>query len=107
MKRGDLVLVAVPGDFGKPRPALLVQNNLFDQHPSITICLITSHVLEAPLLRYTVEPTGSNGLSKKSQIQIDKLVTIARTKAGQVIGSLTRKQMQEATRLLALFIGIA
>jgi mRNA interferase MazF len=107
MKRGNLILVAVSGDFGKPRPALLVQSDLFDQHPSITICLVTSHLLEAPLLRYTVEPSGSNGLSKTSQIQIDKLVIIARSKAGQVIGSLTRKQMQEVTRLLALFVGIA
>ncbi len=107
MKRGDLVLVAVPGDYGKPRPALIVQSDLFSEHPSITICLLTSHLQPTPLFRYNVEPAPENGLTTVSQVQIDKVMTLPRTKLGQTIGLLADRQMQEISRLIALWIGIA
>lgn len=107
MKRGDLVLVAIAGAFGKPRPALIVQSSLFSEHPSVTICLLTSHLKQTPLFRHEVEPHNDNGLSVTSQVQIDKIMTVPREKIGAVIGQLTDKQMSEITRLLALWIGIA
>jgi mRNA interferase MazF len=107
MKRGDLVLVATPGDFGKTRPSLIVQTNLFTEHPSVTICLLTSHLKQTPLFRYSVEPHPNNGLTVSSQVQIDKIMTVPREKIGAVIGELTDKQMSEITKLLALWIGIA
>lgn len=107
MKRGDLLLVAVSGDYGKARPALIVQSDLFGEHPSVTICLLTTHLQETPLFRYPLEPTVGNGLQASSQIQIDKLMTLPRTKVGAVIGSLPDRQMQEVTRLLALWLGLA
>jgi mRNA interferase MazF len=107
MKRGDLVLVATPGDYGKPRPALIIQSDLFQEHPSVTLCLLTSHLRQTPLIRYEVEPSSDNGLSVTSQVQIDKLMTIPRQKIGAVIGRLSAKQMNEITRLLVLWIGVA
>ena len=107
MKRGDLILIALPGDYGKPRPALIVQSNLFSEHPSLTICLLTSHIHETPLFRFYVEPSPENGLSVPSQVQIDKVMTVPREKIGEVIGKLSHKQMYEITKLLALWIGIA
>jgi mRNA interferase MazF len=107
MKRGDLVLVATPGDYGKTRPALIIQSRLFAEHPSLTICLLTSHATQTPLFRYSLEPHAENGLSCTSQVQIDKIMTVPRDKIGTVIGQLTDKQMSEITRLLALWIGIA
>jgi mRNA interferase MazF len=107
MKRGDLVSVATPGDYGKPRPALIVQTGLFSEHPSVTICLLTSHITQTPLFRYSVEPHDDNGLSATSQVQIDKIMTVPREKIGATIGKLTDKQMNEITKLLALWIGIA
>ncbi|MDO3377958.1 type II toxin-antitoxin system PemK/MazF family toxin [Geoalkalibacter halelectricus] len=107
MKRGDLVQVALPGAFGKPRPALIVQSDLFAAHPSVTICLLTSHPQPTPLFRHTIEPNPENGLTTVSQIQVDKLMTLPRAKLGQVIGRLTKQQMQEVTQLLALWVGIA
>jgi mRNA interferase MazF len=107
MKRGDLVLIALPGDYGKPRLALIVQSGLFSDHPSVTICLLTSHLRETPLFRFHVEPTLDNGLSVPSQVQTDKLMTIPREKIGRIIGKLSRKHMYEITKLLALWIGIA
>jgi mRNA interferase MazF len=107
MKRGDLVLIAIPGDYGKPRPALIVQSSLFSDHPSVTICLLTSHLQETPLFRFHVEPGDNNGLSVPSQVQIDKLMTVPREKIGRIIGKLSRKDMYEITKLLALWVGIA
>jgi len=107
MKRGDLVLVATPGDYGKPRPALIVQSNLFLEHPSATICLLTSHLQETPLFRYVVTPHPDNGLTVLSQVQIDKIMTIPCIKIGATIGHLNARQMNEVTKLLALWIGVA
>ena len=107
MKRGDLVSVTTSGDYGKPRPALIVQSELFSEHQSVTICLLTSHITQTPLFRYNVEPSGDNGLSVTSQVQIDKIMTVPREKTGAVIGQLSDKQMNEITKLLALWIGLA
>lgn len=107
MKRSDLVLVATPGDYGKLCPALIVQTNLFSEHPSVTICPLTSHIKQTPLFRYSVEPHADNGLSVTSQVQIDKIMTIPCKKLGGTVGQLTDKQMNEINRLLTLWIGIA
>jgi mRNA interferase MazF len=107
VKRGDLVLVATAGDYGKPRPSLIVQSDLFQEHPSVTVCLLTSHLRQTPLFRYEVEPCIDNGLSSTSQVQIDKLMTIPRQEIGQVIGRLSTKQMNEITKLLVLWVGVA
>ena len=107
MIRGDLVLVATPGDYGKPRPSLIVQSDLFQEHPSVTVCLLTSHLRQTPLIRYEVEPSVDNGLTATSQVQIDKLMTVPRPKIGPVIGRLSTKQLNEITKLLLLWVGVA
>jgi mRNA interferase MazF len=107
MKRGDLVLVAPPGAYGKPRPALIIQFDMFAEHPSVTICLLSSHLQQTPLFRYQVEPHSENGLSVPSQVQVDKIMTLPRTKLGQKIGRLRDRQLQEITRLIALWVGLA
>ena len=91
MKRGDLVLVVPPGDYGKPRPSLIIQSNLISEHPSLTICLLTSHIKQTPMFRYSVDPHPDNGLSVQSQVQIDKIMTVPRDKIGATIGLLTNK----------------
>ncbi len=80
--------VALQGDQGKPRPALVVQSDHFADLGSITVLPITSTLVEAPLLRVTVEPDGLNGLSKRSQIMVDKPQTPPRSRLGTVIGHL-------------------
>lgn len=64
--RGDLVTVSLPGDYGKPRPALVIQSDLFAEHPSVTVLPITSHLVDAPLLRIDIGP--ESGLERPSQI---------------------------------------
>ena len=88
MKRGDLVTVALSGDYGKPRPALIVQADVFDLHPSVTVLPLTTETYDAPLFRVTVSPGKESGLKKISQVMVDKMTTVPRAKIGQRIGRL-------------------
>lgn len=107
MKRGDLVTIALPGDFGKPRPALVVQSDFFDAHPSVTVLPVTSDLRATPLFRVTVSPSEANGLHKPSQVMVDKAMTVAREKVGESFGKLNPDTMLEVERCLAVFLGIA
>lgn len=107
MKRCDIITVTIKGDYGKPRPALILQSDLFNKHPSITIAPVTSELRNTPLFRYTLEPNEENGLKKKSQIMIDKITTIKTDRAGEVIGHVNLKQTTEINRLIAVWLGIA
>jgi len=107
MRRGDLVTVAAPGDYGKPRPALVIQSDLFEELPSVTLCLVTSELRVAPIFRITVDPSPDNGLRRVSQIQVDKVLTVARERIGGTIGRLDDATMLKVNRSLAVFIGIA
>ncbi len=66
--RGDLVTITLQGDFGKPQPALVIQADAFDAHPSVTVLPVTSTRVDAPLLRVTLQPTAQNRLRKPSQV---------------------------------------
>jgi mRNA interferase MazF len=107
MRRGDLVTVALQGDLGKPRPALVIQSDLFDTHPSVTILPVTSELRDAPLFRISVRPGGLNALTKPSQVMVDKPQSIAREKAGAVIGRVDDETMLAVNRALAVFMGFA
>jgi mRNA interferase MazF len=106
MKRGDLVTVAIPGDFGKPRPALIVRADHFSGLGTVTVLLITSMVVEAPLLRIDIQPNEKNGLQKPSQIMIDKMMTVRKDKLGPVFGSADDVTMLKIGRTLAVFLGV-
>ena len=107
MKRGSLVTIAVQGDHGKPRPGLIIQSDHFDQHPSVTILPLTSTLVAAPLFRVAMEPSEENGLAIKSQVMVDKAITVSREKLGTDIGQASYAVMQEIDRCLAVFLGIA
>lgn len=105
--RGDLVTVAVQGDFGKPRPALVIQADAFAGLNSITVLPITSTLVDAPLLRITLTPTDENGLQQTSQVMIDKILTVKNEKIGRTIGRLNVDVLVEIERCLAVFLGVA
>lgn len=107
MKRGDLVTIALSGDYGKPRPAVVIQSDLFDAHPSVTILPVTSELRDAPLFRIRVEATSDNGLRRTSEVMVDKLQTVAREKIGRTIGHLDDESMLAINRALAVFLGFA
>ncbi len=106
MRRGDLVTVALQGDQGKPRPALLVQSDHFGDLVSVTVLPITSRLIEAPLLRVPIEPSEQNGLTTRSQVMVDKPQTPLRSKLGTVIGRLDDASLITVNRLLAVFLGL-
>lgn len=108
MKRGDIVLAVAAGDYGKPRPALVVQSDLFnDTHASVLVCLMTSDLQDAPLFRITVEPSEENGLQVAAQIMVDKIMAIRRDKIRTRIGSLDEEVLLRVNRSLMLFLGLA
>lgn len=107
MTRGDVVTIAMQGDFGKPRPALVIQADQFDEHASVTVLPVTSTLVAAPLLRITVQPSVENGLQKPSQVMVDKAMTVKRDKVGPTVGRIDVDVMVEVERCLAVFLGIA
>lgn len=107
MTRGDFVTIAMQGDFGKPRPALVIQSDQFNEHATVTVLPVTSTLVAAPLLRVTVQPSLENGLQKASQVMVDKAMTVKRDKVGQAFGHIEVDALMEVERCLAVFLGIA
>jgi mRNA interferase MazF len=103
MSRGDLVTIALPGDYGKPRPALVVQDDAFAALASVTLF---SELHDFPLFRITVEPSTGNGLRTRSQIMIDKAATVPRAKIGQRLGRVGDDTMRAVGQALAMFLGV-
>ena len=108
IRRGDVVTVAAAGDYGKPRPAVIVQTDAFPyEHASVVICQMTSELVDAPAFRVTVEPTSENGLRLRSQVMADKPVTVRRERIGPTIGSLGQEKMTQLNAALAFVMGLA
>ena len=107
MNRGDFVAIAMQGDFGKPRVALVIQSDRFGEHATMTVLLVSSVLVDAPLLRVTVQPDKRSGLEKTSQVMIDKAMTVKRDKLGDALGSAGDATLLEVGRCLAVFLGIA
>jgi mRNA interferase MazF len=106
--RGDLVTVSAPGAYGKPRPALVIQSDIFNAHPSIVVLPLTSDVREnVSTFRVNLEPNQQNQLSKISQIMVDKPLTLPADKISDVFGKVDALTMNEVNRVMAVFLGIA
>ena len=107
MRRGEIWRVAGGGDYtGKPRPAVIVQDDSFDATNSITICAFTSDPTEAPLLRVSIDPSERNGLPTQSAIMVDKLTTVRRTRLGERIGRLEDEDVVRLNRAILVFLGL-
>ena len=106
MRRGDLVTIAVSGDYGKPRPALVVQANAFDMHPSVTLLPLTSELHDTPLFRVTVGPGKGTGLEKQSQVMVDKITTVPRSRIGSRIGRVDEATMEAVNQALRGFLDV-
>jgi mRNA interferase MazF len=108
MRRGNFVTVIAPGDYGKPRPALIVQSDLFAELPSVVICPLTTTLRDdAGFFRLDVSPDERNGLRERSQIAVDKITVVPATKIGGLIGEADDGLMLRVSRALALFLAIA
>ena len=105
MKRGDLVTVILPGAYGKPRPAVIVQSDRYEAMESVTFLPMTSEILPKQVFRVTVQPTAENGLQAASQIMADKCSTLPLTRVGRVFGRLGAGDLGRVDRALAAFLG--
>jgi mRNA interferase MazF len=106
VSRGDLVTIALPGDYGKPRPALVMQADAFQALASVTVLPLTSDLRDWPLFRITIRPSQVNGLRQASQVAVDKTATVPRTKIGQRIGHADAGTMRAVDAALASFLGL-
>ena len=108
IKRGDVVICAAPGDFGKPRPAVVVQCDLFNgTHSSVVVCPITSHLEDAPLFRIPVPAGRTSGLKQQSQVMVDKVIAIPRNKITGRAGVLAAGPLKEVDNALRLWLELA
>ena len=107
MKRGDLVTVVLPGAYGKPRPAVVVQSDSVEEMESITFLPLTGEILPKQVFRVTVSPTAINGLQAQSQVMADKCSTLPLAKVGAVFGRLDDDDMSAVHRALAVYLGFA
>jgi mRNA interferase MazF len=104
--RGDLVSAVLAGEYGKPRPVLIMQDDAFGSLRSVTVLPLTSDLQASPVVRIRVEPNSGNGLRKRSDIMVDKTQTVTRSKIGQRIGSLDEQTMHAASSALRQFLGL-
>jgi mRNA interferase MazF len=104
--RGDLCTVALTGDYGKPRPALIIQADVFALLPSVTLLPLTSDVRDLSAFRISISPSPENGLSTPSQVMVDKAVTVPRAKLGYYIGRVDRTTMRAVEVAIARFLGL-
>ena len=104
MNRGDIVTVALPGAYGKPRPAVIVQADRFNHLGSITFLPFTSDLLPAEIFRILVNLSSENGLQAPSQIMADKCSTLPLAKVGSVFGRLGAADLGRVDRVLAAFL---
>ncbi len=106
-QRGDIVILVAPGDFGKPRPAVIIQADAFnDEAPSYTVCLFTTELRETPMIRVTVVPTAKNGIKEPAQIMADKVMSVKPERIKQKVGSLSALLMRDLDRSLRLWLGL-
>lgn len=107
MKRGDLVTVALSGDYGKPRPALVIQSDFLPATDSVLVCLVTAVVRAAPLYRLSLPADDETGLREPSQVMVDKIMAVRRDRCGEPIGRIDAAALLALGRLLAFVVGIA
>lgn len=106
IRRGDLILAALPGDYGKVRPMLVLQDDAFGTVSSVTVLPLTSDLVDSPLCRLDVDATRENGLQTRSQIMVDKTGTVRRDKIGRCIGELDPATLRAAGIALRQFLGL-
>jgi mRNA interferase MazF len=108
MKRAEIWTVAGGPDYaGKPRPAVIIQDDAFVETASITLCPFTTHLVEAPLIRLSIDPTRQNGLTVGSHVMVDKITTVAKSKLKKRIGKLAEEDMIRVNRAVLVFLGLA
>lgn len=110
LKRGDVVLVALAGDYGKPRPAIVIQDDALSDNralQSVIVCPLTSYLTDTKSLRVVIEPDDRNGLSRRSEAMVEKIASVKVGRIRDTIGTLDRHTMLAVERALLVALGFA
>ena len=108
MKRGEIWTVAGgPAYAGKPRPAVIVQDDRFDANDSIIVCPLTTDPTHAPIFRLPILPTPQSGLRTPCRLMVDKLTAVPRTRLGRLLGSLAAEEVRALNRAVFVFLGLS
>jgi mRNA interferase MazF len=107
MKRGDVIIGAGQGDYGKPRPMLVVQADAITGFDTVSVALITTTLIHEPRIRPAIAASETNGLRELSEVMVDKIQPLKRSRAGAVIGQLDGADMEQVTRAITVVFGIA
>ncbi len=107
MRRGDLITVALSGDYGKPRPAIVIQSDFLTGTDSVLVCLLTTTLRDAPLYRLALPADEGTGLKLPSQVMVDKIMAVRRDRCGTPIGRTSDAALLALGRLLAFAVGTA
>lgn len=108
MRRGDICTIAGGKDYaGKPRPAVVVQDEVFNTTDSLTVCGFTTDDTAAPLIRLSVVPDAANGLRAQSWVMVDKISTVPISKVGARLGRLSDEDIVRLNRAMMVFLGLA
>lgn len=108
MKRGEIWTAAAgSGYVGKPRPVVIVQDDLFDATASVTVCAFTTDPTDAPLFRIPIDADDTTGIRQPSRLMVDKITTVPRSKLSERVGRLSDDDMTRLGRSIAVFLGLA
>ncbi len=107
MRRNEIWTISGGGYVGKPRPAVILQDDRFDMTNSVTVCAFTSDPTDAPLMRLAIEPNETNGLRTSSRLMVDKITTVQKAKIGVCVGRLADEDIVRLNRAIVVFLGIA
>jgi len=108
MKRGEIWTVAGGAAYvGKPRPAVIVQDDRFDANDSIVVCPLTTDPTPAPIFRLPIQPSAQSGLRAACRIMVDKLTAVPRRRLGRPVGSLNSEELKALNRAIFVFLGLA
>ena len=107
MRRGEIWTGAGSGRASKPRPVVILQSDYFDATDAVTVCFLTSHERDMPLLRVSVPATSANGLSHDSWAMIDAITTLKRSNLRERVGDLEREHLVTIGQRIPMFLGLA
>jgi mRNA interferase MazF len=107
MTRGEVWTISGSGYAGKPRPAVIIQDDRFDATASVTVCAFTTDRTAAPLFRLVVAPSERNGLRVQSRLMVDKITTVSKERLGGRIGHLDADDIARMDRAIMVFLGLA
>lgn len=108
MKRGEIWTVAGGNGYtGKPRPAVIIQDDAFDATASIIVCALTTDPIAAPLFRIPIEPDADNGLRATCRLMVDKIASVPKSRLGKRIGKLDDEDLVRLNRAALVFLGLA